>query len=50
MALGASVPLQDRDGPYVGFVRACRYCGHEVGIANGQSFGRDVIPEPGARK
>jgi len=33
-----------------GFGRRCLYCGHEVGIVDGQSFGRDVTPEPGARR
>lgn len=47
--LGSRIPLQGPDEPYVGSVRICRYCGHEVGIANKQSFGRDVTPEPGAR-
>jgi hypothetical protein len=48
--LGSRIPLQGRCEPYVGSVRVCRYCGHEVGVANGESFGRDVTPEPGARK
>lgn len=48
-ALGSRIPLQRRDEPYVGTVRVCNYCGHEVGIADGKSFGRDVTPEPGAR-
>lgn len=48
-ALGAKIDLQGRDEPYVGFVRVCRYCGHEVGVANGESVGRDVTPEPGVR-
>jgi hypothetical protein len=47
--LGSPIPLQGRTEPYVGFVRVCRYCGHEVGVANSESFGRDVTPEPGAR-
>jgi ribosomal protein S14 len=47
--LGGPVDLQGRDEPYVGFVRKCRWCGHEVGVANHESFGRDVTPEPGAR-
>jgi len=34
---------------HVGWVRRCAYCGHEVGTIHGESFGRDVIPEPGAR-
>lgn len=48
-ALSARVPLQLRDEPYVGWASICHYCGHEVGWANGQSYGRDVTPEPGAR-
>lgn len=34
----------------VGSARECNYCGHEVGIRDGVPFGRDVMPEPGARK
>jgi len=48
-ALSSRIPLQGRDEPYVGSVRVCNYCGHEVGIANGNPFGRDVTPQPGAR-
>ncbi len=32
-----------------GWARRCRYCGHEVGMTFGASFGRDVTPEPGVR-
>lgn len=32
-----------------GHGRRCNYCGHEVGIIDGEVFGRDVTPEPGAR-
>lgn len=35
--------------PGEGRARRCLYCGHEVGTLNGESFGRDVAPEPGAR-
>ena len=42
-ALSAKVEHPD------GFARRCQYCGHEVGISFGESFGRDVTPEPGAR-
>jgi hypothetical protein len=34
--------------PGEGRVRGCLYCGHEVGLRNGEPFGRDVAPEPGA--
>lgn len=48
-ALSSRIPLQGRDEPYVGSVRVCNYCGHEVGIAHGKPFGRAVTPQPGAR-
>lgn len=44
-ALGSKVELGDR----MGFVRVCDYCGHEVGVVLGVSYGRDVVPEPGVR-
>lgn len=34
----------------IGRARRCNYCGHEVGVMYGKSFGRDVEPEPGARE
>ena len=33
----------------IGRARKCQYCGHEVGITYGETFGYDVTPEPGAR-
>jgi len=33
-----------------GRARRCLYCGHECGVVDGQSFGRDVTPEPGVRQ
>jgi hypothetical protein len=35
--------------PGIGRARKCNYCGHEVGIIHGESFGRDVTPELGVR-
>jgi hypothetical protein len=32
-----------------GRARKCRYCGHEVGVVYGKTFGYDVTPEPGVR-
>lgn len=36
--------------PGIGRARKCNYCGHEVGITYGETFGYDVTPEPGARE
>jgi hypothetical protein len=32
-----------------GRARRCHYCGHEVGVIYGETFGYDVAPEPGVR-
>jgi hypothetical protein len=36
--------------PGVGRARKCNYCGHEVGIIYGETFGYGVTPEPGVRE
>lgn len=39
-ALSARYELVDGIGRRVGSARECRYCGHEVGVRHGESFGR----------
>jgi transcription elongation factor Elf1 len=36
--------------PGIGRARKCNYCGHEVGILYGETFGYGVTPEPGVRE
>lgn len=49
-ALSSRYELRGPDGvKRIGSARQCRYCGHVVGIRDGEPFGRDVTPEPGVR-
>ena len=50
-ALSTKYELQDDFGRRIGLARECNYCGHEVGVRNGEPFGRlGVVPEPGVKK